>query len=62
VARDLGEVTAMVASVKAEATAWLSEPSYEVLRFRLEEANYSAVEAAPIEARRRVRLNEKRER
>jgi hypothetical protein len=43
--------------VKAEATAWLSDPSYDVPRFRLEEA-HSAAEAATIKARRRVRLNE----
>jgi hypothetical protein len=34
-----------LASLKAEATAWLSGPSYDVLRFRLEEA-HSAAEAA----------------
>jgi hypothetical protein len=61
VARGLAEVAAMLASVKAEATAWLSDPSYDVLRFRLEEA-HSVVEAATVEARRRVRLNEQRER
>jgi hypothetical protein len=61
VARDLGEVAAILASVKAEATAWLSDPSYDVLRFRLEEA-HSAVDAATVEARRRVRMNEERER
>jgi hypothetical protein len=45
--------------VKAEAIAWLSDPSYDVLRFsfRLEEA-HSAVEAATIKAKRRVPLNE----
>jgi hypothetical protein len=45
--------------VKAEAIAWLSDPSYDVPRFRLEKA-HSAVEAATIEVRHRVRLNEKR--
>jgi hypothetical protein len=57
VARELANIAARLASVKAEAIAWLSEPSYEVLRFRLEEA-HSAVKAATIEARRRVWLNE----
>jgi hypothetical protein len=61
VARDLAEFAAMLATVKAEATALLSDPSYDVLRFRVEEA-HSAVEAASVEARRRVRLNEQRER
>jgi hypothetical protein len=61
VARDLGEVAAILASVKAEATARLSDPSYDVLRFRLEEA-HSAVDAATVEARRRVRMNEERDR
>jgi hypothetical protein len=64
VARELANIVARLASlkaevVKAEATAWLSDPSYDVLRFRLEEA-HSAAEAATIEARRRVRLNETR--
>jgi hypothetical protein len=60
VARDLVEAAATLASLKVEAIAWLSGPSYYVLRFSLEEA-HSAVEAAVIEARRRVRLNEERE-
>jgi hypothetical protein len=59
VASDFAELAVTLASLNAEATAWLSDPSYDVLRFRLEEA-HSAVEAATIEARRRVRLNEKR--
>jgi hypothetical protein len=57
VARELANIAARLASVKAEATAWLSDPSYSVLRFRLEEA-HSAVEAATIEVRRTLRLND----
>jgi hypothetical protein len=59
VARELANIVARLASLKAEATAWLSDLSYDVLRFRLEEA-HSAAEAATIEARRRVRLNKTR--
>ena len=59
VARELANIAARLASAKAEAIAWLSDPSYDVLRFRLEEA-HSAVEAATIEARRTLRLNETR--
>ena len=36
---------------------WLDAPNYEALRLRLENA-HAAVEAATVEARRRVRLNE----
>ena len=45
--------------MKADATHWLTEPEYAALRHRLEAA-HAAVEAALVEARRRVRLNEKR--
>ena len=50
-ARDLAELAATLASLKAEVTAWFSDPSYDVLRFRLEEA-HSVVEAATIEGPR----------
>jgi hypothetical protein len=40
-----------------EAINWLDDPNYAALRLRLENA-HAAVEAATIEARRRVRLNE----
>ena len=36
---------------------WLDDPNYEALRLRLVNA-HAAVEAATVEARRRVRLNE----
>ena len=43
-----------------EANTWLSDESYDALRHRLEDA-HATVEAAVVEARRRVRLNEGRE-
>jgi hypothetical protein len=46
-------------ALRGEANAYLSDPSYERLKLRLENA-LSAVEAAAVEARRRVRLNEGR--
>jgi hypothetical protein len=44
--------------LKPDVTHWLTEPEYEVLRYRLEAAHASA-EAALVEARQRVRLNER---
>ncbi len=58
-ARDLAEVAAQIASFKGEASAYLGDPTYNALRHRLEIA-HAAVEAATVEARRRVRLNEGR--
>ena len=46
---------------KADAVHWLTSPEYATLLHRLENA-HAAVEAALIEARRRVRLNEGRDR
>ncbi len=43
--------------MKADATHWLTDPEYEVLRYRLEAAH-----TALVEARRSVRLDEGRER
>jgi hypothetical protein len=57
IARDLAEIATHIAQLKGEANAYLSEPSYERLKLRLENA-LSAVDAATIEAMRRVRLNE----
>jgi hypothetical protein len=54
--RDLADVAAQLASLKGEANARLSDESYDALRHRLENAH------AAVEARRRVRLNEGRER
>ncbi len=48
-----------LASLKGEANSWLRFPNYDTLKLRLESA-HSAVEAAVVEARRRVRLNERR--
>jgi hypothetical protein len=58
IARDLTELVGEIAALKGDATHWLKEPEYATLKHRLEDA---AVEAALIEARRRVRLNEGRE-
>jgi hypothetical protein len=46
---------------KADAVHWLTSPEYATLLHRLENA-HAANEAALIEARRRVRLNEGRDR
>jgi hypothetical protein len=49
----------LLGQLKGDANAYLSDPSYDRLKLRLENA-LSAVEAATIEATRRVRLNEGR--
>ncbi len=59
IARDLAEIATHIGQLKGEANACLTNPGYERLHHRLENA-LSAVEAATIEARRRVRLNEDR--
>ena len=59
-ARELADLAAQLASLKGDANAWLSDEIYDALRHRLENA-HAAVEAAAVEARRRVRLNEGRE-
>jgi hypothetical protein len=59
IARDLADIAHQTASLKGEANAYLSDPSYATLRLRLEAA-HAAVEAAAVEVRRRVRLNEGR--
>ena len=61
VARDLSGVVGDLASLKGDTTHWLTDPEYATLRLRLEAA-HAAAEAALVEARRRVRLNEGRER
>ena len=58
-ARDLAAIAGQLASLKGEARAWLSEPNYDTLKLRLESA-HSALEAAAVEARWRVRLNGER--
>ena len=56
-ARDLTDIAGQLASLKGEANSWLRDSSYNTLKLRLESA-HSAVEAAVVETRRRVRLNE----
>ena len=59
IARDLADIAGQLASLKGEAHSWLRDPDYDTLKLRLEIA-HSAAEAAAVEARRRVRLNEGR--
>jgi len=61
VARDLSSVVGELASIKGDAIHWLTDPEYETLRLRLE-ITHAAAEAALIEAKRRVRINEGGER
>jgi len=58
VARDLSALVGELAALKGDATHWLTGAEYAALRHRLESA-HAAVEAALIEARRRMRLNER---
>jgi hypothetical protein len=58
-ARDLSGLAGELAALKADAYHWLTGSEYAPLRHRLELENaHAAVEAALIEARRRVRMNE----
>jgi hypothetical protein len=57
IARDLAEIAARIGQLKGDANAYLTDPNYSTLRLRLEIA-HAAVEAAMVEARRRVRFNE----
>ena len=59
-ARDLSGLAGELAALKGDANHWLEGPEYATLKHRLENA-HAAVEAALIEARRRVRMNEGRE-
>jgi hypothetical protein len=56
-ARELADAAHQISTLKGEANAYLSDPNYDTLRLKLENAP-AAVEAAAVEARRRVRLNE----
>jgi hypothetical protein len=58
-ARDLTGIVGELATLKADAAQWLTGPEYEALRLRLEYA-HAAAEAAVVEARRQVRLDERR--
>ena len=60
IARDLAEIATHIGQLKGEANAYLSDLNYNRLKLRLENANSAVEEAATIEARRRVRLNEGR--
>ena len=60
IARDLSALVGELAALKADANHWLTDPEYSALRYRLEAA-HAAAEAALVEARRRVRLNEERD-
>jgi hypothetical protein len=57
IARDLSEIAFHLGRLKGEANAYLSNPNYDKLKLRPESA-LSAVEAAAVEARCTVRLNE----
>jgi hypothetical protein len=59
IARELADIAHQISALKGEANAYLGDPDYDTLRLRLENA-HAAVEAAAVEARRRVRLNEGR--
>jgi hypothetical protein len=59
IVRDLAEIASHIGQLKGDAHASLRDPNYNTLKLRLEAA-HSAVEAAAVEARRRVRLNEGR--
>jgi len=48
----------VVAGLKDDANHWLTDPGYAALRHRLEAA-HAAAEVALVEARRRVRPNER---
>ncbi len=61
IARDLAEVASHIGQLKGDANAYLTDPNYDRLKLRLEIA-LAAVEAAAVEARRRIRLDEGRER
>ena len=54
IARDLADIASQISTFKGEANAYLSDPNYNMLRHSLENA-HAAVEAATVEARRRVR-------
>jgi len=58
-ARDLSALVGELTALKADATHWLTDPEYAALRHRLEAA-HAAAEAALVEARCRVRLDEER--
>jgi hypothetical protein len=58
-ARDLSALVGEFTALKGDAAHWLTDPEYATLNYRLEAA-HAAAEAALVEARRRVRLDEER--
>jgi hypothetical protein len=60
IARDLSGIVGELAALKADAHQWLVGPEYEALRLRLEATHAAAAEAAVVEARRQVRMDERR--
>jgi hypothetical protein len=58
-ARDLSGLAGVLAALKADPRHWLTGTEYAVLHLRLENA-HAAAEAALVEARRRVSMNEER--
>jgi hypothetical protein len=48
-ARDLAEIASHIGQLKGDARAYLSDPNYNTLKLRMENA-HSAVEAAAVEA------------
>ena len=58
-ARDLTGIVGELATLKGDASQWLTGPGYGALRLRLEIA-HAAAEAAVVEARRQIRLDERR--
>jgi hypothetical protein len=58
-ARNLSALVGELAALKGETNHWFTDPEYAALRHRLEAA-HAAVEAALVEARRRVRIDEGR--
>ena len=58
-ARDLSRLVGELSALKGDSNHWLTDPEYAALRLRLQAA-HAATEAALVEARRQVRLNEER--
>ena len=56
IARDLTGMAGELAALETDACHWLTDAVYASLHLRLENA-HAAVEAALVEARRRVRMN-----
>jgi hypothetical protein len=61
IARDLSGMAGELTALKADARQWLTDPSHADLHLRLANA-HAAVEAALVEARRRVRMDEEGQR